>query len=94
MLKKLIYELSVIYKYSQQNKKLSVTSICDSVGVCRQTYYNWLDGSHLPNPKTVYLLAACFSDLEEEQCEIAKKIWLAIFQDQTAIIKQGGKNGK
>ena len=75
-------------------KKISVTSICKQMNVSRQTYYNWLDGSHLPNAKTVYSLAACFSDMEEEQCDIAKKIWLAIFQDQTAIIKEGIKNGK
>jgi len=83
MLKNLMDDLQLI-------KKMSVTSICQQLGVSRQTYYNWIEGSHIPTFKNVIGLAECFSDDLPEQQKIAEKIWMAIFH--TYI--EGKNNGK
>lgn len=83
MLKNLMDDLQII-------KKMSVTSICQKLGVSRQTYYNWIEGSHIPTFKNVIRLAECFSDDLPEQQQIAEKIWIAIFH--TFI--EGTNNGK
>ena len=83
MLKDLMDELQLI-------KKMSVTSICQRMGISRQTYYHWIEGSHIPTFKNVIRLAECFSEDLPEQQKIAEKIWIAIFHTNI----QGTNNGK
>jgi DNA-binding XRE family transcriptional regulator len=63
-------------------KQKTKTDLCVDIGVSRQTYYNWIRGTHIPTFGYVMKIAELLSDDEDEKIQIARQFWILIFETQ------------
>lgn len=66
-------------------KRISKTDFCVDIGVSRQTYYNWIRGSHTPSFNYIIKIADLLSDDESEKSQIARQFWILVFEIQMEV---------
>lgn len=72
-------------------KKMSIIEFCGEAKITRQTYYNWVHGTHTPKPKYVWKIAniLCLHGddepilKEEEKKQIARQFWMLLLDGGT-----------
>jgi transcriptional regulator with XRE-family HTH domain len=78
-------------------KKMSIVEFCGEAKITRQTYYNWMKGTHLPRREYIWKIAGILcihGDDEyilklEEQKQIARQFWMLLLVDHPLF--GGGK---
>ena len=63
-------------------KKMSIVELCGEIKITRQTYYNWIRGTHIPTFGYVMKIAELLSNNDEEKIQIARQFWILIFETQ------------
>ena len=63
-------------------KQKTKTDFCVDLGVSRQTYYNWMRGTHVPTRRYIRKMASLLSDNDEEYYQIGRQIWILVWDSQ------------